>query len=425
MYDIFSIPEVTFPRGFLWGSATAGHQIEGDNFLSHRWQVEQEYEEQNRSGKACNHYELYREDAVLAKELGQQCYRFSLEWCRHNPAPGIWDHCAVEHYLNEIRFLKELDIKTMVTLCHISMPAWFVKQGGFYKQENIVLFLEYVEYIVPKIAPYVDYWNVLNEFFSYLRGSMGFTFNCIRAHAQAYHVIKKYSNKPVSSAHMALQHYPARFYDKLDNLMSAVNDFRQHETLLHAISHGELIGPEIDAEPCPEAKGAMDFWALNIYTRNLIDARKADLNSPRFPHKKLRMIDMDFYLEEMYPEGTTAMLERFADRPVFITENGCSCDNDDFRIVYLVLYLSALNDALLRGVNLQGYLYWSLLDNYEWISYKPRFGLVDVDFKTFRRTPKKSALFYRDVIHANGFNQAIIRRYLTAMPTLADMETRS
>jgi beta-glucosidase len=425
MYDIFSLPDVIFPDGFLWGSGTAGHQIEGDNFLSHRWRIEQGYTEENRSGKACNHYELYREDAALLKELGHQCYRFSLEWCRIQPAPDRWDDKALEHYLDELQELKKNGLKTMVTLCHISMPAWFVDKGDFRKRENIAYFTKYVEYVVPKITPYVDYWNVLNEFFSYMRGSMVFTFNSIRAHSLAYHIIKRYSDAPVSSAHMALQHYPNRFYDRLDNLTAALNDFRQHETLLHAIRHGELIGPEIDAEECPEAKGAMDFWALNIYTRHLVNSRKADLSAERFPHKKLKMIDMDFYLEEMYPEGTTAMLERFADRPVFITENGCACEDDDFRIVYMILYLSALNDAIRRGVDLRGYLYWSLLDNYEWISFKPRFGLVGVDFKTFRRIPKRSAFFFRDIIRANGFNQEIIRKYLAQMPSLSDIKPRS
>lgn len=422
MYDIFSLPEVTFPEGFLWGSATAGHQIEGNNFLSHRCVCEKDYTLENRSGKACNHYELFKEDTALLKELGHQCYRFSLEWCRIQPTAESWDSTALDHYLEELRELKKYGIKTMVTLCHISMPAWFVDKGGFYKRENIAFFIKYVEYVVPKIAQHVDFWNVLNEFFSYQRGAMQFTFNCIRAHALSYHIIKQYSEQPVSSAHMALQHYPNRFYDKLDNLMAGVNDFRQHETLLHAIKNGELIGPEIDAEACPEAKGAMDFWALNIYTRNLIDSRKADLSAERFPHKKLKMIDMDFYLEEMYPEGTTAMLERFADRPVFITENGCSCNDDDFRIVYIILYLSALNDAIKRGVNLVGYLYWSLMDNYEWISFKPKFGLVDVDFENFKRSPKKSAFFFRDIIQANGVNQKLIRKYLSTMPSFSNLK---
>ncbi len=114
------------------------------------------------------------------------------------------------------------------------------------------------------------------------------------------------------------------------------------------------------------------------------------------------------------------MLERFADRPVYLTENGCCCNDDRFRIVYEALYLSALHDAIRRGVDLRGYLYWSLMDNYEWTSFKPRSGLVDVDSKTFRRTPKPSAFFFKEIIEHNGFSQEILRRYLKELPTLAD-----
>lgn len=136
------------------------------------------------------------------------------------------------------------------------------------------------------------------------------------------------------------------------------------------------------------------------------------------------MIDKDFYLEEMYPEGMTAMLERFRDKPVYITENGCSCNDDRFRIVYLALYLSAVHDAVRRGMDVRGYLYWSLMDNYEWSSFLPRFGLVDVDFKTFERTPKPSAAFYREIIENNGFSQQILRKYLHELPMLEAIRFR-
>ena len=169
----------------------------------------------------------------------------------------------------------------------------------------------------------------------------------------------------------------------------------------------------------PEAKGAMDFWGLNFYVRNLVNSRRKDLSAPRYPHKKLRMIDLDFYLEEMFPEGATALLDRFSDRPIHITENGCSCNDDRFRIVYMALYLSAIHDAIEHGADVRSYLYWSLMDNYEWGSFVPRFGLVDVDFKTFKRTPKPSAFFFQDVIRRNGFTQEILRKYLHEMPSLA------
>ena len=151
----------------------------------------------------------------------------------------------------------------------------------------------------------------------------------------------------------------------------------------------------------------------------MIDSRKASGSGERYAHKILKMIDMPFYLEEMYPEGMLSILTRLNDLPVYITENGCSCNDDRFRIVYLALYLSALSDAIKCGIDVRGYLYWSLMDNYEWGSYKPKFGLTAVDRKTFERKLKPSALFYREIIENNGLNQEIIRRYLSEMPSLS------
>lgn len=110
-------------------------------------------------------------------------------------------------------------------------------------------------------------------------------------------------------------------------------------------------------------------------------------------------------------------LTRLMDKPVYITENGCSCDNDDFRIVYLTEYLCALNEAIKAGVDVRGYLYWSLLDNYEWWTFIPRFGLVSVDKENnFKRIPKPSAYFYREIIENNGFKPEMLKKYLKEMP---------
>ena len=131
------------------------------------------------------------------------------------------------------------------------------------------------------------------------------------------------------------------------------------------------------------------------------------------------MVPLPFYLEEMYPEGLIANLERLRDYPVYITENGVAADDDRFRIIYLALHLTALKEALERGVDVRGYFHWSLLDNYEWTSFIPRFGLVAVDFTTFQRTPKPSALFFRDIIAKNGFSGATVRKYLPHLPSLS------
>ena len=422
MYDIFSLPDFTFPKNFIWGSATAGYQIEGDNIHANYYDWERRGIFPFPSGKACNSYELYRDDVALIKRLGHQVYRFSAEWSRIEPREGQWDQSAIDHYTDEARLLKEAGIKVYLTLNHGAIPLWFEQLGGFDKQENLHYFIRYIEKTAPSFAPYVDAWIVLNESFSAADNAVH-AFNCIRAHGMAYHVLKGISDAPVSSAQMALEAYPVRYFDEFDQISAKLKNWAHNGVIRHAVKTGELVAPGIEAQSCPEVRGTMDFWALNLYTRDLIDARHPAHSAERFPHKKLRMIDMDFYLEEMYPEGTTAMIEYFGGdgaRPVYITENGCCCNDDRFRIVYLALYLSAIHDAIERGCDVRGYLYWSLMDNFEWGSgYKPKFGIVSVDRDTFARTPKPSALFYKEILENNGFSQEILRKYLCEMPSLA------
>ena len=167
MTDIFSLKDFSFPKGFLWGSATAGHQIEGNNIHSNNWNTEQEWLKKDPkaevSGMACNHYNMVEEDVDLIKSLGHQAFRLSVEWSRIQPEEGVFDKEATEHYVRELALLKEKGIKVFLTLVHFSVPLWFEKKGDWQKQENYKYFETYLEYIVPKIARYVDFWNIFNE----------------------------------------------------------------------------------------------------------------------------------------------------------------------------------------------------------------------------------------------------------------------
>lgn len=434
MYDVFSLPPICFPEGFLWGSATAGHQIEGDNIHSQAWHNEQQpefyQEDPDRavrapSGKACDHYRLYRDDVELIAALGHRAYRMSIEWSRIEPVEGRWDHQGLDHYLDLLDRLVRKGIQVFVTLHHFTHPFWFERLGGFGTADNRRFFERYLAFLVPRISSRVSGWIVINEFNQWGGLTAGpsiapLKFNMLRAHALGYHLIKQYSAAPVSSAHAFVHWFPRRFHDTLDRRMTDFADFTTNEFFFHALRTGELVYPNVDAEYDPEVKGAFDFWAVNYYTRHMVDARLAGLDGPRFRHKELRLVPMRFFLEEMYPEGLIACLERLADHPVYITEHGCAADDDRFRIVSLALHLSALHEAFERGVDVRGYFHWSLLDNYEWTSFLPRFGLVAVDFKTFQRTPKPSAFFYKTVIENNGFSGETVRRHLDALPTLGE-----
>ena len=424
MTDVFSIKDFKFPEGFLWGSAVAGHQVEGNNIHSNYWHNEQETLKVNPdfevSGEACNHYNMYKEDTLLLKELGHQAFRFSIEWSRIEPQEGSFKEEELRHYIDELSYLKENGIQTFVTLVHFTVPLWFEKKGGFKSLENLKYFERYLNYILPKISPYVDFWNVINEFnLGSSQAKLDFKFNSVFYHARGYHLIKQFSNKPVSSAHALVQYYGKRQNDPFDLTMQKYQDIINHEFFFHAVRTGELVLPHKDGVFDRELKDTADFWSINLYTRDMVDSRKADLAGDRYSFTETRMLPMKFYLDEFFPECMYHNLTRLMDKPVYITENGCSCYDDDFRIVYLAEYFAAMNEAIKAGVDLRGYLYWSLLDNYEWDSYIPKFGIVDVNMENgFKRTPKPSAYFYRDIIKNNGFSQEILSKYLREMPRI-------
>ncbi len=422
MTDIFSIKDFKLPEGFIWGSSTAGHQIEGNNIHSDHWHDEQERLKQNPeaevSGEACNHYNMVEEDVELLCTLGHGAYRMGIEWARIEPQENRFDEEAVAHYVNELNLLKQKGIKTFVTLVHFTVPMWFREKNAFQTLDNLKYFERYLNYIVPKICDYVDFWNVINEFNLGLSNEdLVRKYNSVMYHSLGYHTIKKYSKAPVSSAHALVQYYGKRQNDVFDTTLQKYRDICDNEFFFHAMRTGELVVPTMKGIINKDIKNTCDFWSINLYTRSIIDARMPDFHGERYPFAKTKMLPKEFYLDEFYPECMYNNLSRLRDLPVYITENGCSCDNDDFRIIYITEYLSALNQAIKDGIDVRGFLYWSLLDNWEWGSFVPRFGLVDVDRENgFKRTIKPSAYFYKEIIEKNGFKQEILRKYLKEIP---------
>ncbi len=416
MFDIFSLPDVKMPEGFLWGAGYAGHQVEGNNIHSQNWAYEQAGQTKEKSGMACNSYELWERDVEIARECGLQAFRTSVEWSRVEPHEGEFCQEAVDHYIRFFAALKEQGIQVFATMVHFTVPLWFEEKGSFKNLDNLKYFERYLEFLVPQLASYVDFWNVFNEFnLQSPEAKLG----TLHYHALGYHVIKKYSNGPISSAHALVQYVPKRPCDQFDRTMAAYNDICNHEFFFHAIRTGEIVYPHRDATYCPELKGAVDFWSINTYVRDMVDARRQWTGGTRYDFTSMKMIDQDFYLEEFNPECVLANLGRLHDKPIYISENGIACKDDRFRIVYIAEYLSAIQEAIRQGADVKGYLYWSMLDNYEWGSFTPTFGLYSVDLQTFERTAKPSAKFYREIIENNGLTAEIIRKHLKEMPSLA------
>lgn len=414
MLGIFSMKdEIRFPENFVWGSATAGHQIEGDNIHSSNWHREQAEHYPEPSGKACNFWNLWKEDFALLDELGHKMFRMSIEWSRIEPEEGRHDEEALKRYLAMFEELKRRGCRLCLTLHHFSHPQWFQEKGEFRKRENIGYFLRHLEYLVPKVAPYVDLWNIFNEFNNgdslelYDRKA-----NCLVAHARAAALIRSWSKAPISTAHAMCPYQPRDPEDEFDVTRTRIRNWVINDFFYHAIRTGEILFPYRDGEVIDGLKHSCDFWSINYYTRHFVTARTADGNAPRYECHRIRPINREFYLEEFYPQGLVDGLCRLRDLPIYITENGFCCDDDRLRILYLARHLQALSEAIERSCDVRGYLYWSLLDNYEWSSFVPRFGMVGVDFKSFRRTPKPSAYFYREIIRHNALSRELLLDYL-------------
>jgi beta-glucosidase len=221
----------------------------------------------------------------------------------------------------------------------------------------------------------------------------------------------------VSSAHAFLHEAPKRPRDFMDNAMADFLDWSNNEFFFHAVRTGEIVFPFRDMEYVPELKDSCDFWAVNFYNRHVIDARSAGGKARPFDFNRYRTVDADFYNCEFTPESFMVNLSRLNDKPIHITENGFCAEDDRFRIISLALNLSALHEAIkLYHLDVREYYYWSLMDNYEWQTFTPRFGLVHVDFKTFERVPKPSAGCYREIIANNGFDGSMIEKYVPELP---------
>ncbi|MDD3155481.1 MAG: family 1 glycosylhydrolase [Victivallaceae bacterium] len=414
-------PEIHFPEGFIWGSATAAHQIEGDDIHSINWRDQSMYPERfpDHSGKACNSYAMYKEDVVLLQKLGHHAYRFSIPWSRIEPAEGQFCEEAVAHYVDLCRRLKEAGIQIFVTLSHGSDPAWFWDKGGFASREALHYFERYVQFIVPRLAPYADYWLTINEINIMDRpgcNSFDLRKNYMICHAKAYHIIKKHSAKPIGAPHAAASVVPRDPHFAADSAHAAMQDWILNGFFYHALRTGEMVFPGTDAEIVEELKDSFDFWAINYYTRHQVSSRSKTRNNILLTSNRMKLIDREFYMSSFWPEGLYNELQRLKDKPVFLTENGCCCEDDRWRALKLFQDLSAIADAIKDGVDIRGYLHWSLMDNYEWVSFIPRFGLVHVNFKTFERTPKPSAWLFREIIERNGFGPDLVSKYLPELP---------
>lgn len=417
-----------FPAGFLWGSATAAHQVEGNNDNNDWWAAEQAGRVPFKSGLACDHYNRFDDDFRLLADLGQTTHRLSLEWSRIEPRPGEISHEALDHYRKVLESLRAHGIEPIVTLHHFSNPIWFAERGGWLQREAVGRFARYAKRVVHEYRDLVRYWMTINEPGVYasqgwilglwppnrvndLRGCFTAMRNLALAHGRAYHAMKQVQpDGKIGVAHHWRLFDPADPLRRSDRLLARVRNHWMNQAFPIALRTGRLVPPLGTGVKIPWLADTEDWVGVNYYTRQVdrFELRAARLG---FGREQFHEVERNQLGWEIFPEGLERALLAAAPpssgREVMVTENGIPEPDgqDELRPRYLIRHLEACHRAVQAGVNLRGYVHWTSMDNFEWAEgTAARFGLVHVDFETQERRPKPSAYLYRDIIRRNGLS---------------------
>lgn len=430
-----AVADRNFPDGFLWGSATAAHQVEGNNINNDWWAAEQSGTLPYRSGPACDQFNRYASDFALFAELGQNAHRLSLEWSRIEPRPGEIDRAALAHYRQVLESLRANGIEPIVTLHHFSNPTWLAERGGWTRREVVGRFSRYARLVVNEYRDLVRYWVTLNEPGVYasqgwllgvwpphrqndLRGTFAVVRNMALAHGRAYHKMKAVQpDAQIGVAHHWRLFDPADPSRRGDRFISSVRNYLMNQAFPIAIRTGRLIPPLGSGRRMSWLADTEDWVGLNYYTRehDRLDplAARIGFGREQFPEVERNQLGWEIYSSGL-ERALLAASPPHGGRPIMVTENGVPEPDgqDDVRPGFLVRHLAACHRALQAGVDLRGYIHWTSLDNYEWAEgFAPRFGLVHVNFETQQRTPKPSAYLYRDIIRANGLSVDLLAQY--------------
>ncbi|WP_433324200.1 glycoside hydrolase family 1 protein [Spirillospora sp. CA-294931] len=389
-----------FPEGFLWGASTAAHQIEGNNTNSDWWHKEHDGLSRVRepSLDAADSYHRWREDMDLLAGLGFTDYRFSVEWARIEPARGHFSRAELAHYRRMVEGAAERGLRPLVTLHHFTVPRWFEEGGGWTAPDAVELFARYVAATVPVIADGVGHVCTINEpnmiavmAGAAKRGDAGFP-------PAGLPNPDEETTRVLIAAHRAA----------VKEIKAAAPGVRVGWTVANQVYQALPGAEEVTAayrrpreDVFIEAARDDDWIGVQSYTRTRI--------GPDGPVPAPDDAERTLTNWEYYPRAVGYALRHTADVsggvPMIVTENGIATADDSRRVDYYAEALEEVAAALDAGLDVRGYLAWSALDNYEWGSYEPTFGLISVDPATFARTPKPSAVWLGDL----GFRRELPR----------------
>jgi len=380
----------TFPKDFLWGSATASYQVEG-GIENCDWAAAAREGKVPVCGRACNHYEHYEQDFDIAKDLGHNIHRISVEWARIEPEEGNFNQEAIQHYRDVLQALRTREIEPSVTLWHFTLPTWFSETGGWERNDAPKLFARYCAYVAENLGDLANQFATINEPMvvagigyirndwppfgkkAYLRYFRAIT-NMARGHNQAYRTIKE---KQAKLSIGIVKHTVA--YTAVGNPLNRIKAWVMNMGWTHIFMS--------------RVHKQCDWIGCNYYNRKVFgDTRTLDKT------------DMGWNID---PEGIYDALKELwkYKKPIYVAEAGCADATDRFRADYIRDTVRAMRRAIGDGIDLRGYCYWSLMDNYEWAEgFEKRFGLIEIDYDTLERHVRPSAYVYKDIIESNGAN---------------------
>lgn len=409
--------QVAFPKGFLWGTATAAHQVEGNNINSESWVLEHTpggmYDEP--SGDAIDHYHRYPEDIALLASLGFNSYRFSIEWARIEPEEGEFSLAELDHYRRMLVCCHEHKLTPIVTFHHFTSPRWLMRSGGWEGKDTPDKFARFCERATQHLGDLMGAACTLNEpNLPALLTNMGF-FPSVEKQRSAPAWLAAAQALGVPPMQLAPLQYvdPERAFDVI------VAAHRQATTAIKSVASGIPVGMTLALQDIQAAPGGETLANEKRHQINgvYLEALRGDdfvgvqtYSRTRFgpiglmpPEAGVEGTQMGY---EFWPEALEATI-RYANHvtgsPIIVTENGLGSDDDTRRIEYIRRALHGVTNCLRDGIDVRGYSYWSAFDNFEWNrGYKITFGLIAVDRSTQRRTPKPSAHYLGEIARTNG-----------------------
>lgn len=406
-----AVPRRMMPKGFLWGSAISAHQSEGDNRNSDSWLLEHlpETVYKEPSGSACDSYNRYAQDFAIARDLGLNCYRFGIEWARIEPEQGRFDQTALDHYVKVLASCREHGLLPIVTYNHFTVPLWFASRGGWEVADSSDLFARFCERATRALGDQIGMASPFNE------ANIHLLVKVFRMAATPEHRARRAAMIAAAGRATGSQNFSSILFAEPDRMEP--NLLAAHAKAYQAIKAGpgdfpvgvtlttqavEAVGADSIAAQVEatlyggwwDAVNSSDFVGVQAYTRIRVDA-KGPMAAPAG-------VEMTAAGYEYYPKalGSVIRLAHAKTRkPIHVTESGIATDDDTRRVAWLNECVAEVEQCLREGIDVRSYIYWSLLDNFEWTQgYGQHFGLVSVDRESFTRTPKPSARHFAGIV---------------------------